>query len=116
MKTTKLTKNNLTSLNIYNSHSLAKKAGNFCYVKYVLAENSRLMSRYAYWNFIRFTDNGYRHIEFTITHKEVKQTMLEKAIGYTRKRYGVIINEKDAFGNYHMQGTLEKIANLYADL
>ena len=116
----KLRKKVLDTLKIYNSYDIARKVGNNIFIEYIPHDNGRLTSHYAYWNFIRLGEYSdklslqqiYYHKDFTVTHREVKESVLQEVITYVKTKYGINITDKDVFGSYHPEGTLEKLENL----
>lgn len=110
----KLTKKILSEHHIHNPYNLAEKVGNKIFIDYVPADNGRLTSHYAYWNFVRFADDGRYHKAFTVTHREVKEAVLQQVIALVKKKYGINITDKDVFGGYHPEGTLKKLESMFS--
>lgn len=108
-----LTKKILREHNIHNSYNLAKKAGTKIFIDYIPADNGRLTACYAYWEYMCLTDTGYYHKEFTITHREVKVSILQEVIAYVKRKHGINITDKDVFGGYHPEGTLKKLREIF---
>ena len=112
MRRYKLTRKILNEHNIYNSYNLAKAVNSPIYLDYIPADNGRLTSHYPYWQWRRFTDNGERTKDFTVTHREAKEPVLQEAIALVKKHFGIDVTDKDPFGGYHPQGTIEKLCKI----
>lgn len=105
----KLTKAVLAKLHIYNSWGVAQATGQKVFISYKPAESRRLASHFAYWSIIRLAGTGYYHKDLTVTHREVKELVLQQAIALVKKQYKLNITDKDVFGGYHPEGTLRKL-------
>ena len=108
----KLTRKVLNEHNIYNPYNLAKAINSPIYIEYVPADNGRLTSHYAYWVWRRFVGGGEKTKKFTVTHREVKYSVLEEAITLIKKHFNINITDKDPFGAYHTEGTLDKLVKM----
>lgn len=108
----KLTRKILNEHHIFNPHNLSRTVGSLIYLEYIPADNGRLTSHYAYWQWRRFVDNGERIKKFTVTHREAKEPVLQEAIALIKKHFDIDITDKDPFGSYHPQGTLEKLCTI----
>ena len=107
-----LTKQILRDHKIYNSFDILKVVGNSILIDYIPADNSRLMSRYAYWRMSRFEGDNIYKLEKSVTCREEKPVQLEIIRKYVRSRYGLDMTDKDPFGAYHPAGTLQKLIDL----
>ena len=106
----KLTKKRLSQINIHDSYTLAKRVGSRIFLEYVPADNGRLTSHYAYWRYVRFTDEGLlKSRTFTVTCRERKASVLLEVISLVKTKFGINIVDKDVFGGYHPEGTLKKL-------
>ncbi len=108
----KLTKKLLNEHHIFNSYDIADTLGTKIFIEYIPADNGRLTSHYAYWRMIRHADDRRYNKHFTVTHREVKQTVLQEAIAYVNDTHHINITDKDAFGAYHPEGTLKKLEDI----
>lgn len=108
----KLTKKILSEHGIRNSYNIAKKVGSKIFIDYVAADNGRLTSHSAYWQFVRLTEDGYAHKDFLGVHRDNKVIVLQEAVAYAKRIYNTDITDKDPFGAYHPKGTLEKLKAL----
>ncbi len=113
MSKMKLTKKILNEHNIQNSYNIAQVVKSPIFIDYVPANNGRLTSRYAYWIWTRFTNEGIRTKDFTVTHREAKEPVLQEAIALIKNKFGISITDKDAFGGYHPEGTLKKLEDTF---
>lgn len=108
----KLTKKILNEHGMHNSYNIAKKVGGKIFIDYVTADNGRLTSHSAYWQFVRLTEDGYAHKDFREIHRDNKVIVLQEAVAYAKRIYNIDITDKDPFGAYHPTGTLEKLETL----
>ncbi len=111
----KITKKLLNEHNIFNSYNLAQVVGSKIFIDYIPADNGRLTSRYAYWKYTRLAETGYYHKDFTVTHREAKEPKLQEAIAYVKSKHGINITDKDIFGAYHPEGTLNKLQEIISN-
>ncbi len=105
----KLTKKIMEEHNIHNSYNLAQAAKSPIFIEYHPATKGQ----YAHWQWIRFTDTGIRHREFTVTHRGAKELVLQEASALIKKAFGINITDKDVFGGYHPEGTLKKLEDMF---
>ena len=108
----RLTKTVLREHHIFNPYNLSDMVGTQVFIEYVPADNGRLTAHYAYWRMIRKADSKQYAKQFTVTHREVKQIVLQEAIAYVKNVHHINITDKDAFGGYHPEGTLGKLERM----
>ena len=108
----KLTSKILNEHKIFNSYDIAKAVNSPIYLCYTPADNGRLTSHYASWVWRRFVEGGIRSKEFSVTHRETKYTVLEEAIALIKISFSINITDKDPFGGYHPEGTLNKLEKI----
>ncbi len=109
----KLTKKYLNEHHIFNSWDIRTLVGTKILIEYTSADNGRLTSRYAYWSYSRLADDGHRYSkDFTVTCREDKEPVLQQAILFVKNKYDVNITDKDVFGTYHPEGTLQKLQDI----
>ncbi len=107
----KLTKKLLNEQGIFTSFDVARKAGNRIFIDYIPADG-RLT---AYWRYKRLIETGYYHKDFPVTCRENKEPKLKEAIQYVTGRHKINITEKDPFGAWHPEGTMEKLRKIIED-
>ncbi len=108
----KLTKKILNEHGIHNLYDLVKVLNSQICLYYVPATNERLNYNYAFWRYIRHTENGDKQKDFTVTCREQKQPVFEQAVKFIKGNFGIEITDKDPFGGYHPKGTLDKLREL----
>jgi len=115
----KLTKKYLRENKIYNPHNLARLAGNKVYIAHTPASYGRISSS-AHWQIVGIdfqTDPkgawyNYGHKTFIVSSRQDKQPMLTEAIKWVKENFDLDMTDRDAFGDYHPTGTLDKLSQI----
>jgi len=110
----RLTKDEWRALNIFNPYDLCIAGGKGVYVAYTPQITGR-MSRSAKWQVIKpgfktdpdghWTHDG--HKTFSVSRREDKEGNRLAALAWASEQFSIKEWEKDPWGDYHPQGTLE---------
>jgi len=115
----KITKEILNNIQIYNSHGIAQKAVNKLFLTFTSAETGRA-SRPAKWSVfgMGFATDPHAHWQemgnktFTVGRRDEKEPMRLEAVKWVKEKYDIDLTDRDAWGNYHPAGTLDKLSKL----
>jgi len=113
----KITKNSLRELKIYNSYNLARAGSSKLFINYMPGESGRV-AHYPYWavsgiNFKVEPNSAwydYGNKTFPLSCRADKEPMLNEAIDWCYQNFNIPKDqwEKDPFGNWQIQGTIQK--------
>ena len=113
----KLTKQILRDNKIYNSWNISKRTEVNIFIIY-FPVNSGIAYHSARWETIEIKSDkvgiftNYSKLEFPVYNIKDKENELEKAKAFVLKKYGLKVTDKDVFGNWHPEGTLDKLKEL----
>ena len=113
----KLTKQILRDNKIYNSWNISKRTEVNIFIIY-FPVNSGIAYHSARWETIEIKSDkvgiftNYIKLEFPVYNIKDKENELEKAKAFVLKKYGLKVTDKDVFGNWHPEGTLDKLKEL----
>jgi hypothetical protein len=116
MSKLKITKSLLYKYRISNGWNLTVAARNKLYISFLPSDTGR-GGHSAKWQVIGLgfnTDDkawwgDYGRKTFNINGRDDKEPKLKKAIAWVKETYGLNITDKDVFGDWHVEGTLDKL-------
>jgi hypothetical protein len=115
----KLTKKLLNENRIYNPHGIATATGEKLFIGYRPAAYGRIYES-AHWKVVGitfYTDPNaawYDHKckTFSFVGRENKEPTLTEAKTWVKQHYNLDITERDAWGNWHVTGTMDKLREI----
>ncbi|KKM07042.1 hypothetical protein LCGC14_1737960 [marine sediment metagenome] len=113
----KMTKNKLREIKIYNPHGLATRGQSKLYIGFTPGDNDR-MAHYPYWAVVgigfKVDPDGhwatYGNKQFSINCRAEKIPSLNKAVQWCYDKFHIPTDqwEKDPFGGWQIKGTIQQ--------